>query len=323
LRFQEPGDRLPLIEWLWWWDVTKLRWESEGLPGGMDTEECQRYLGLDPHLAISADPRGPGTPAPAYHGAPIVTDEASYQAILHCLYQERSIEELLVKARALRERHERGDLSIRLALDGYFWYPRTLLGIEQHLYAFYDQPELLHRMNRDVTLFHKRTLEAVLTVLEPDMIGITEDMSYNNGPMLSAECFDEFVKPYYKQIVPLIKERGIPVLVDSDGQVESMVPWLQDAGIDGIYPLEHQAGVDIPRIRARHPRFLMMGGFDKLVMNQGEAAVRSEFERLLPVMKSGGYVISVDHQTPPSVSLEQYKVYMRLHSEYAMKGALT
>ena len=65
----------------------------------------------------------------------------------------------------------------------------------------------------------------------------------------------------------------------------------------------------------------MMGGFDKMVMSRGEEAMRAEFERVLPVMRSGGYVNSVDHQTPPEVSLENYRIYVRLLKEYAEKAA--
>jgi len=39
----------------------------------------------------------------------------------------------------------------------------------------------------------------------------------------------------------------------------------------------------------------------------GEAAIRAEFEWLVPLMKTGGFIPSVDHQTPPGVSLEQYR----------------
>ena len=60
----------------------------------------------------------------------------------------------------------------------------------------------------------------------------------------------------------------------------------------------------------------MIGHFDKMTMNQGEAAMRGEFERLVPLMKTGGFIPSVDHQTPPGVSLEQYRVYLRLLDEY-------
>ncbi len=65
----------------------------------------------------------------------------------------------------------------------------------------------------------------------------------------------------------------------------------------------------------------MIGHYDKMVMNRGEAAIRAEFERLLPLMRTGRFVPSVDHQTPPGVSFEQYRTYLRLLEEYAHLGA--
>ena len=38
-------------------------------------------------------------------------------------------------------------------------------------------------------------------------------------------------------------------------------------------------------------------------------------------MKQGGFIASVDHQTPPGVSLEQYKDYLKLLNEYSLKAA--
>ena len=118
-----------------------------------------------------------------------------------------------------------------------------------------------------------------------------------------------------------IQEHGIKVLIDSDGNIHEMIPWLIEAGFDGIYPLERQSGVDINLIREQYPDFLMLGGYDKMVMSKGEAQMRAEFERILPVMKSGGYIASVDHQTPPEVTLENYKIYVRLFKEYSEKAA--
>jgi uroporphyrinogen-III decarboxylase len=147
-----------------------------------------------------------------------------------------------------------------------------------------------------------------------------EDLSYNNGPMLSEEHFDEFLLPYYQQVVPRLKENGVRVIVDSDGEVSQAAPWFERAGIEGILPLERQAGVDLGKLRAANPRQIYIGGFDKMIMNHGEAALRAEFERLLPVARAGGVVISVDHQTPPCVSLEDYRLFMRLFKEYAEKA---
>jgi hypothetical protein len=69
-------------------------------------------------------------------------------------------------------------------------------------------------------------------------------------------------------------------------------------------------------LRAQFPDLRMVGHYNKMVMPYGEKAMRAEFERLLPLMKSGGFIPSVDHQTPPGVSLENYRVYLRLLQEY-------
>ena len=148
-----------------------------------------------------------------------------------------------------------------------------------------------------------------------------EDMSYNLGPMLSKECYDEFMLPYYKKVIPLLKEYGVKVLIDTDGNVEPLIPWFKEAGIEGVLPLERQAGVDVNRIRENHPDWIMVGGYNKLIMHKGEEAMREEFERILPAMKSGRYVPSVDHQTPPDVTMENYKIYVKLLKEYAQKAA--
>ena len=143
-------------------------------------------------------------------------------------------------------------------------------------------------MNRELAEFNLRVVDELFPILTPDMVGFAEDMSYNHGPMLSHELFSEFLTPYYRGVIPRIKEFDVPVLVDSDGDITTMIPWLEEAGIEGVYPLERQAGVDIVSIREANPEFLMLGGYDKMVMSKGEAAMREEFERILPVMRSGG-----------------------------------
>ena len=101
--------------------------------------------------------------------------------------------------------------------------------------------------------------------------------------------------------------------------ITKALPWFERAGIEGILPLERQAGVDLLKLRESHARCLFLGHYDKMVMPKGEEAMRAEFERLLPVMRQGGFIPGVDHQTPPGVSLENYKIYLRLLKEYVQK----
>jgi uroporphyrinogen-III decarboxylase len=139
--------------------------------------------------------------------------------------------------------------------------------------------------------------------------------------MVSQAQFDEFIGPYYRGIVPALRERGVTVMVDTDGDITALVPWMLGVGVQGFLPLERMAGVDVNQLRRDHPDLRMIGAFDKTVMHRGEARMREEFERLLPVMRSGGYIPSCDHQTPPEVSLEDYRLYVRLLEEYTQKAA--
>lgn len=150
-------------------------------------------------------------------------------------------------------------------------------------------------------------------------MSFAEDMSYNNGPMLSKETFDEFLAPFYKEVIPILKQMDVPVFIDSDGDITLAVDWYAGVGADGMFPLERQAGVDVSLYIEKQPHMAFLGHFDKMCMKFGEEAMRKEFERLLPSMQKGKVIPSCDHQTPPDVSLENYKIYVRLLKEYTAK----
>lgn len=323
LRF-EKVDRMPMLEWATWWDKTIDNWRAQGLVIGRrpplgEGEALQVQLGLDLHMQLWVDFTTEKTPQPARYGAPIVASLADYERVLPTLYPQDPFDPERLAACA--EYQRRGEAIVWATLIGPFWGPRQLLGIEPHLYAFYDEPELMHRINRDLADYNLRVMDRLCQVVTPDFITFAEDMSYNNGPMISEQLFDEFMLPYYQRMAPAIKARGTRVIVDSDGDISRALPWFQRAGVEGILPLERQAGVDVAALRAQYPDFLFNGHFDKMCMPRGEAAMRAEFERLLPVMRQGGFIASVDHQTPPGVTLEQYRTYLRLYREYAERAA--
>jgi hypothetical protein len=319
LAGQMPEDRMPLVEWASWWNLTIDRWRREGLPGDLDGTALKRRFGLDvdyQHWFWGSD----GKTRPMHEEPTIWIESADdYERVIRPHHYNVWLDPPAWRDRLAEQ--QRGDAVIWITVNGFFWWSRVLFGVEPHMYAFYDHPELMHRINQDQVNYIHRCLDRFTTEIgTPDFMTFAEDMSYNHGPMLSREQFDEFLAPYYRQVTPRLMELGIVPLVDSDGNVEPMIPWLESVGVDGILPLERMAGVDIARVRRAHPDWIMIGGFDKTVMHRGEEAIRGEFERLLPVMRSGRFVPSVDHQTPPEASIEQYGQYLRLLREYAVKA---
>lgn len=313
MNFQ-PVDRLPVMEWAGWWNKTIERWQSEGLPTG-DRYEIMRYFNLDLHYQGGIPVIGPECPAPERHGAPLVSTIDEYLNLKKFIYPANSHLRHPWERWAV-EQHS-GTAAVWLTLEGFFWTPRQLLGIENHFYTYFDQPELIHLICTDLLDFHLRTLHELFRVCTPDFMTFAEDMSYNRGPMVSENIFDEFIRPYYKKITPLLQEHGVKVIVDSDGEINKITDWFEGCGVDGFLPLERQAGTDIAQLRIAHPNNIYIGAFDKMVMNRGEVAMRTEFERLMPVAKQGGFIIACDHQTPPGVSLQDYQLYLKLFNEYA------
>ena len=319
LNFKMPDDRLPMIEWAGWWDKTQERFHNEGVPRDLSRDEIREYLGLDMMRQFWISPKGK-----SYRDASKedkkVYDMDSYLRVKNMLYPEDAVDVRREQLEKLKPLHADGDCAVWITLEGFFWFPRTLFGIEEHLYAFYDQPETMHKINSDLAEYNIYLIEEFCKIIKPDFMTFAEDMSYNLGPMLSYGQFKEFLLPYYKKVITVLNKYGIITMVDTDGQLEAMIPWLQEAGIEGALPLERQAGVDVERMRNMFPDFKIIGAYDKMVMSKGEEAMRKEWERLLPVMKKGGFIPSCDHQTPPEVSLENYRIYLKLMKEYCEKA---
>ncbi len=315
-------DRLPILEWAGWWDKTLCRWHGEQLPADLqDRYEICRHFGLDVYKQTWIGTHRAGCPKPPDHGLGIIACEADYDRIRPYLFPD--VSETLGYYQCWKEWAEeqaRGEIVVWLTVEGFFWFARGLFGIEPHLYAFYDHPDLMHRINSDLANWIIKTFDAVCSVVTPDFMTFGEDMSYNHGPMLSKDTFDEFLKPYYQRVLPILKAHGIIPIIDSDGDVTVPAYWFEDAGLDGILPLERQAGVDIARLREDHPAMRFIGHFDKMTMHKGEAVMRAEFERLLPVAAKGKYLIACDHQTPPAVSYDDYRLYISLFREYAAEA---
>lgn len=300
-----------------WWDETIARWHGEGLPRSLRASqvfEIAQWFGLDPYQQFWFSTTDPTIEATQHHVEGIVANLDDYRRVRPALFPAHGT--AIAGMAPWAERQQRGEAVVWCTIEGFFWFPRTLMGFEKLMFAFVDQPELLHAINRDLLEFNLGLLDQVFRVCVPTFMTIAEDLSYNHGPMISRRTFDEFVAPYYRVLLPRLRERGIPLFMDTDGDVTLLVPWIEELGVQGVLPLERQAKVDAVKLRQQFPRLRMVGHFDKMTMNRGEGAMRAEFERLEPLMKTGGFIPSVDHQTPPGVSLEQYRCYLRLLHEF-------
>jgi hypothetical protein len=314
-------DRCPAIEWAPWWHLTVERWRGEGLPPEADTtEKIQDFFGLDKCLQTHGSYRTAATPSPAGEGLGIMESEEDWERVKMTLFPP--VETVVSEETFLwlERTRLRGDTLHFFTMEGFFWYPRTMFGIENHLFSFYDHPELYKEMCQTYAGWLAELFEFVFSRFKFDFMSFAEDMSYNLGPMISRETFEEFLAPFYRRVIPVIHRYGIPVFIDSDGDITAAVDWYASVGADGMFPLERRAGVDVSAYLDKQPQMAFIGHFDKMCMKNGKEAMRREFERILPSMKRGKVIVSVDHQTPPDVPLAYYRDYVALLYEYCAKA---
>ena len=315
-------DESPVIEWASWWDETIVEWEKDGMPKSMSDYELFDYFRLDKNTQFWIPHYRDDCPKPENQtsGSGMITGQEDYEKLKKYLLPEDAIERLKNKIQETIPLYKKGETIVWYTLEGYFWFPRVLFGPEAHLYAFYDEPDLYHSICEDLCNWHIRMIHEFGKYMKADFMTIAEDLSYNLGPMISEEMFKEFLAPYYRRIIPEIKKYGTKVFIDSDGKIDRAIPWFLDVGIDGVLPLERKAGVDINKLREEYPDLLMIGGFDKTCMFHGKDAIEQEIKRLLPTVRSGKYLLAMDHQTPPGTTMDSYRSYIQLLREYGRQA---
>jgi uroporphyrinogen decarboxylase len=144
-------------------------------------------------------------------------------------------------------------------------------------------------------------------------------MAYKNGPLMSPKQFREFMLPSYKKLTSFLRKNGIDViLVDTDGDARLLIPLLLEGGVNGIYPLEVQAGMDAVALRKEYgKRLLLIGNIDKRAIAKGKEAIEREIKSKLPYLKEeGGYIPSLDHEVPPDIPYQNYMYYLEFISKF-------
>lgn len=195
---------------------------------------------------------------------------------------------------------------------GFFGPLRNLMGLESLCVAFYEQPALVERMMEQRADLIIATTEQVLKHTSFDVFCFWEDMAYNHASLIDPKLFRRFALPHYRRVCDWLRAHGIRYIwLDSDGRIDQLIPIWLDAGINGLYPFEVQAGMDVLAVRQRYGHDLVLiGGINKRAVAAGGEVMRAEVDRVLPLVADGGYLPELDHAAPPDISWQNYCEYI-------------
>lgn len=210
------------------------------------------------------------------------------------------------------------------SIVGGYMYLRSLIGPEELLYMFYDDPDLIHACMQQWLKLADSVIARHQQVLPIDELFIGEDICYNHGPLISPDMMKEFLLPYYQQLLSNMRRRQLDPArplgfqVDTDGLCDPVIDLYRSLGMTHMSPFEVAAGCDVIRSGERYPDLRLSGGVDKRILAQGPEAIDQMIDRIFPVMqKRGGFMPTCDHGVPEEVSLKNYLHYRKRCLEFA------
>ncbi len=147
------------------------------------------------------------------------------------------------------------------------------------------------------------------------------DLGYRNGLFFSPAMYRTLQFPIHKRVFRFFRDKGLPVILHSDGRVKALIPQFLEAGVNVLNPIETKAGMDLIELKREYGKDLaFMGGIDVRAMADPDPRViEEEIKRKFAVaMVGGGYIYHSDHSVPDNVSLAQYRRVLELARQYGV-----
>ncbi len=119
------------------------------------------------------------------------------------------------------------------AAPGIFEKIHYLMGMEEAMIAFYEEPEAMHELVDFLADYEISAAKEVIDHLHPDALFHHDDWGSQISSFLSPDMFGEFIAPAYKKIYGFWKANGVELIVHhSDSYAANLVPHMIDCGID-------------------------------------------------------------------------------------------
>lgn len=176
---------------------------------------------------------------------------------------------------------------------GVFERVHHMMGMEDALVAFYEEPDDMHELIDCITRYELDYAKVVTEKIQPDALFHHDDWGSSLNSFLSPEMFGEFIAPAYKKIYGFYKENGVELIVHhSDSYAANLVPIMIEVGIDiwqGVVPTN-----DIPSLMKQYgDKITFMGGIDSAVIDLPDwkpEVVTAEVERAIKAYGRGAYI---------------------------------
>ena len=116
-------------------------------------------------------------------------------------------------------------------------------GYENLLFDMYDDHPKLHQLIEMVEHFNAAIVKHYIDI-GVDMMTYAEDLGMQNGPMISPDMFEKYIKPSYKRLIKPAIDAGCIIHMHSDGHIRDLADHLIEGGVAALNLQDLVNGID-------------------------------------------------------------------------------
>lgn len=179
-------------------------------------------------------PEGAPGPIPVHNEeVTVLKDVTKWREIVKAPRTEYSDEEWQPFLAPL-EGVDRNDIFVApFVAPGIFEKLHYLMGMEETMINFYEEPEAMHELIDFLTEWELAGAKEICAHLHPDALFHHDDWGSQTASILSPEMFNEFFTAPYKKIYSFWKANGVELVVHhSDSYAANLVPYMIEMGVD-------------------------------------------------------------------------------------------
>ena len=145
---------------------------------------------------------------------------------------------------------------------GFFETHWRLRGMTNALMDFYIYPDKVHKLYNQFNKHFKRLIDIGVNELNPDGVFISDDIGMQSAPFFSDEIFEEFFKPYYKEIIEHAHKNDMHFWLHTCGNIEPFIPSFIEIGLDVLHPIQKHTMLEENIAKLYGDKICIWAGFD-------------------------------------------------------------
>jgi uroporphyrinogen decarboxylase len=191
-----------------------------------------------------------------------------------------------------------------------FSFPRDVLGFENALADFYLEPALISDL-MEMSVAYSLRVAANMKAMGVEVIGCLDDIADARGLFMGPVIYKEQILPHFKKFIQGCHSIGLKVIKHSDGNLNSIIPDLVEAGIDGLDPIDPMGNMDMSAIKEGYgDKIVLKGNIDCVgtLVSGSLTDVENDVQQCIKSgAKGGGFIISSSNSIHKGISPQNYR----------------